>query len=75
MIERQTIVTWRTPNERVKPPIGVSVTATVSGKKGGAIYNHVLMQVERWDDGWKLCDAEMDELQVHAWCDLEPYGG
>ena len=77
MVERQTIVTWHTPDEKL-PPEGDIVVATISGQAGCGYYDHVLARVEYYkEDGWYLTDKddEMDELTVHAWCDLEPYKG
>ena len=77
MIERQTIVTWHTPDEKV-PPEGQIVVATISGHRPHVHYDHALALAEWYDDGegWELTGIEtMDDLTVHAWCDLEPYGG
>ena len=62
------------------PPNDNFVIATVSGKVGHEIFDHTFM-VANWieGEGWYFVEAdsenEMDEITVHAWCDLEPYGG
>ena len=41
-------------------------------------YDHALALAEWYDDGfgWGLTDdIKLTEFTVHAWCDLEPYGG
>lgn len=78
-IERQVIVTWYTPEEKM-PEEGVFVVATVSGKGPHITYDHTLMVAEWYDDGegWEFesldCDTDPASVVVHAWCDLEPYG-
>lgn len=76
MIERQVIATWYTPEEKM-PPEFYTVLATISGKAENATYDHALALLEWADDGqgWLPVEAEFDELIVHAWCDIEPYGG
>lgn len=78
LIERQVIVTWHTPDEKL-PPEYNSVVATISGKAGNSIFDHAMCMMEFARDGcgWLASelDLEFDELTVHAWCDLEPYGG
>ena len=78
MIERQVFVTWYTPEEKL-PPEGEITIATISGSAECIEYDHCFALVEwRRDDGWVLTDSDandaMDELVVHAWCDLKPYG-
>ena len=77
MIEQQVIVQWYTPDKK-PPPERDIVVATISGQAGCIRYDHTLALVEYYkDDGWYMTDKddEMDELTVHAWCDLEPYKG
>lgn len=77
MIEQQVIVQWYTPDEKL-PNEGDIVVATISGQAGCIYYDHALALVEYYkEDGWYMTDKddEMDELTVHAWCDLEPYKG
>ena len=77
MIEQQVIVQWYTPDEKL-PPEGDIVVATISGQAGCICYDHALALVEYYkEDGWYMTDKddEMDELTVHAWCDLEAYKG
>lgn len=78
MIERQVIVTWTKPEEKL-PPEELIVVVTVSGQIRQVTYDHALMLAvldER--EGWffeELNDiADMNQLTVHAWADLEPYG-
>lgn len=76
MIERQTIVTWYTPREKL-PKEGEIVIATISGCTKHVTYDHAFALVEWYADGlgFTLTDIELDEFTVHAWCDLQPYGG
>lgn len=77
LIERQVIVNWYTPEEKL-PPEYNSVVATISGKAGNAIYENAMVMMDYAADGcgWVSSEGiEFDELTVHAWCDLEPYGG
>lgn len=77
VIERQVIVTWYEPWEDV-PEEGEIVVATISGKRGNVRYENTLALVEWWKGtGWVMSEdsIKMDEFVVHAWCDLEPYGG
>lgn len=75
MIERQVIVTWHTPEEKL-PEEGLFVVVSFSGKAGNITYDHTFGIAEWWNDGdgWELYNAP-DEFTIHAWCDLEPYGG
>lgn len=78
MIQRQVITTWYTPEEKL-PPDGVMVIATISGKVKGQNwdFDHAFAIMEYWEDsGWEYSDGmNFDSLTVHAWCDLDPYGG
>ena len=78
MIERQVIVTWYRPEEKL-PPEGCTVVATISGKAGNVVYEKAMAMMEWASDGcgWMAADmdVEFDSLTVHAWCDLESYGG
>ena len=75
MVERQVFVTWYTPEERL-PKENTTVLVTVSGIGHNFSYSHAFALAE-WNepDGWFLNDVELDEFTVHAWCDIEPYGG
>lgn len=77
MIEKQVIVTWSKPEEKL-PPNGMMVVATISGKlKGEDVeYEHAFAVMEYLEDsGWESSDGFLfDSLTVHAWADLEPYG-
>lgn len=76
MIERQVIVTWYTPEEKL-PAEDEGVIATVSGDVNGAlIFEHAILIVGyNKAEGWYSDDYNFTELTVHAWCDLEPYKG
>lgn len=76
MIERQVIVTWYTPEEKM-PPEGECVVVTVSGLDENIIYDHAL-QIGMWADdgcGWLIEGfTENAKFGVLAWCDIMPYG-
>ena len=74
-IENQVIVQWYRPSQ--EPKEGEIVVATVSYNVGSCHCDHVLEKVWWWKDfGYELADGDdVDNLVVHAWCDLEPYGG
>jgi hypothetical protein len=82
MIERQVIVTWYAPVEK-RPPEDVEVMATISGRgrrigidKSDINFKQTIipMYYDK-DEGWYSTIYDFDLLIVHAWCDLEPYGG
>ena len=82
MIERQVIVTWSTMSEG-HPADCENVPVTISGKSRCVEYDHALVMAE-WsevDEFWDFNDAELTsaweqgKITVHAWADLEPYGG
>lgn len=74
-IERQVIVTWHTPDEKL-PEEGVFTIITFSGKRGSVTYDHAF-GIADWDndgEGWIIEGIDGNEgITVHAWCDLEPY--
>lgn len=74
-IERQVIVTWFRPAEKL-PEEDMAVVATISGVAGSTEFHHALALIF-WSksDGWYSTDYSFDSLIVHAWCDLEPYQG
>ena len=75
MIERQTIVTWFTPEEKL-PPEDVGVLATVTATVGNKRFIRTVLPVFYCkDEGWYELDYGFSKMKVHAWCDLEPYGG
>lgn len=76
MIEKQVIVTWHEPSEKL-PSNDDFVVVTISGRVGNVTYDHALMNGSWAEDGWLIegIDADTAEFVVHAWCDLEPYGG
>lgn len=76
MTKKQTIATWYTPEEKT-PPDGNIVVATVSGKGKNITYDHTFVLMEWYEDGegWAMTNDNLDSFTVHAWCDLEPYGG
>ena len=76
MIERQVIVTWYMPEEKL-PPEDEDYVVTFSGKDGSITYDHVL-GVGTWfgRDGWYIRELSEDaEFTIHAWADLESYKG
>ena len=79
LIERQVITTWHRPEEKL-PDDDCFVVATVSGKFGNVTYDHALL-IANWmdEDGWyfedPLAERFNEDVTVHAWADLEPYGG
>lgn len=76
MIERQVIVTWYTPEEKL-PAEDEGVIATVSGDVNGTIIFERAVLTVCYDkkEGWYSEDYNFTHLTVHAWCDLEPYKG
>ena len=79
MIERQVIVTWSTMPEQ-RPPEGIILLVTVSGRAKYVTFDHAFALAEWYsDDGWTFEDETFDDyrdnLVVHAWADIEPYGG
>ena len=75
MVERQVIVTWYTPEEKI-PKEDIVVLCTISGKTKNMTFNHALAFL-MWSDkyGWYSMDYSFYELDVIAWCDMEPYKG
>ncbi len=71
-----TVLRWWNPRQ-CKPKEGEIVVATVSYNVGSCHCDHVLEEVWWWKEiGYELTDGDdVDNLVVHAWCDLEPYGG
>lgn len=75
LVQKQVIVQWYTPEERV-PQNDFAVLATVSGKANGVEFKHALMiMIYDTEEGWFSMEYEFDELTVHAWCDIDPYEG
>lgn len=74
--ERQVIVTWYTPAEKL-PPEDECVVITFSGRNEQIEYEHALgtgvyYQVEGWRvDG--MDDDESDRMTIEAWAYLDPY--
>ena len=78
-IERQTVVTWYTPQESL-PEEGVQVVVSMSGHSRDTVWKHCLAVACHDDEvGWILDgidpDLAFNKMTVHAWCDLVPYGG
>ena len=78
---KQVNVTWYTPKEKL-PPEGEIVPATVSGKSRNVELVHALLMASYYEEeGWNVEDITFDStlkgawIKVHAWADLEPYGG
>lgn len=76
-VERQVIVTWHKPEEKLPPAGWDEVLCTVSGHGGGIEYDHVLDFMGYSEKvGWFPWDEyKYVEFTVHAWCDLDPYKG
>lgn len=74
-IERQVIVTWFTPEEKL-PEEDIGVLATVTARvKNREFVRAILTVFYCKSEGWYELDYGFTELTVHAWCDLEPYEG
>lgn len=74
-VNRQVIVTWFTPEEKL-PEDDLEVIATVNAKSKNKEFIRTLINVYySSDEGWYELDYGFDEITVLAWCDLEPYGG
>ena len=74
-IERQVIVTWFTPEEKL-PEEDVCVLATVTATAGNKRFIRTVLPVFYCkSEGWYELDYGFSELTVHAWCDLDPYEG
>lgn len=79
LVERQVIVTWHDPEEKT-PEEGLIVPLTISGNTRNITFDHALVMGE-WYEGEGWCIEPYDftlkyaTLTVHAWADLEPYGG
>lgn len=76
LIERQVIVSWYKPEEKLPPAEWDTVICTVSGRAGNVIFDHAveMMSFDK-DSGWWSYNYDFDELTVHAWCDLKAYKG
>lgn len=75
MIERQVIVSWYDPEEKL-PEEDLIVIATVSGKADGLRLERTLLPIcYGGNEGWYSPDLQLEEITVHGWCDLEPYKG
>lgn len=76
MIERQVIVTWYDPADKL-PEEDLIVIATVSGSAQGIRLERTLIPIcyGGSKEGWYSLDIELDDITVHGWCDLEPYKG
>ena len=74
-IERQVIVTWFTPEEKL-PEEDIGVLATVTARANNREFIRAILTVFYCkSEGWYELDYGFSELTVHAWCDLEPYEG
>ena len=78
-IERQTVVTWRTPQESL-PEEHQQVVVSMSGYNRNTVWQNCLA-IAFYDDevGWVLDNLDPDlvfnKMTIHAWADLVPYGG
>ena len=77
MIEKQVIVQWYTPEEKL-PEECVFVVVTYSGKSKNVTYDHAL-GIADWcgdGEGWMIDGLPEDAVfTILAWADLEPYKG
>lgn len=76
LIERQVIATWHTPEEKL-PEDDRIVLITISSKGRLFDRDHELTTA-KWfggSTGWLILAHDCKEFTVHAWCDIEPYGG
>lgn len=80
--ERQVIVTWYTPEEKL-PPDDRDVVVTFSGSTKECMYIHAfgvarccsVYEHEKPAWGiWGLNVGESMKMHVEAWADLNPYG-
>lgn len=75
--ERQVIVTWYRPAEKV-PPADYSTIITFSGKSKNVEYKHALGIASYFPgEGWMIDGMDenaSDRMTIEAWADLEPYG-
>lgn len=76
MIERQVIVSWYDPADKL-PEEDLIVIATVSGSAAGLRLErtNIPMCYGGSKEGWYSPDLQLDEVTVYGWCDLEPYKG
>ena len=75
LIERQVFVTWYTPSEKLPPTSDEMVICTINGRTKNMIFKRAVVLLAWCEDGWWSPDHDFVELEVLAWCDLEPYGG
>lgn len=80
--ERQVIVTWYKPEEKL-PPDETRVVVTFSGITKDTIYSHVIgvawccSEYECVEPAWQIDGLSIDDtvkMHVEAWADLKPYG-
>lgn len=76
MIERQVIVTWYDPADKL-PEEDMIVIATVSGSAAGLKFERTPLPICYGGSkgGWYSLYIQLDDVTVHGWCDLEPYKG
>ena len=75
MIEKQVLVTWYIPEEKL-PPEGNIVLVTLSGRGVNITYDHCFALATWFNEGgWLLEDLTFYDFTIHAWADIEPYGG
>lgn len=81
-VERQVIVTWHTPDEKL-PPEYMSVVVTFSGKTKNGIYSHALgvaeccHEYDYEEPAWAIEGLSVEDsinMHVEAWADLDAYG-
>lgn len=77
MIQKQVIVQWYTVEENT-PEDDIAVVATVSGVARGGLSTFqkaLVIMFYNQNEGWYSLEYDFEELTVHAWCDLDAYGG
>lgn len=79
LVERQVIVSWYRPEEKLPPEEWDTILLTVSGTGKRVKYDHALTlggydpKVGWYLNGWE--DELLDNFTVHAWADIDPYKG
>ncbi len=72
VVEKKVIVQWYTPDEKL-PELDTRVVATIDGRYKNIKFTNALAILEWSDDcGWFSYDYDFEELDVIAWCDIEP---
>lgn len=75
MTEKQVIVTWYTPKEKM-PPENEIVVVTFSGRDKNRTFENTIGLAGWMNDGlgWLVSElSDQAEFVIQAWCDLDPY--